>query len=170
VKRLIVESQEEHPTLSWPETGRLAAVDFGLVRIGLALSDSSRVLATPLTTYERQSESQDAEFFRRLVARHEIVGFIVGLPLHADGRESQMSGLTRQFADWLTRQTGCPVRLVDERYTTALADQLLREPDLTARQRKKRVDRVAAQQLLAGYLDACRARQALPDSATGQDS
>jgi len=134
--------------------GRIAGVDFGTVRIGIAISDPGRIIASPYENYDRQSADLDAERFQRLVLDESIVLFVVGLPIHLDGRESQKSREARVFAQGLREQTGLPVELFDERFTTAHATQLLRDAKTTRKKQKKRLDMVAAQILLSAYLDA----------------
>lgn len=134
--------------------GRLAGIDYGTVRIGVAVTDPGQRIASPLAIYNRQDESADAGYFRRLVAQQEIVGFVVGLPVHLDGRESQKSIEARQFGQWLQQTTGVSVVFFDERFTTAEAEQLLAGAELTKKQRKARLDKLAAQILLTAFLEA----------------
>jgi putative Holliday junction resolvase len=133
---------------------RLLGVDFGTVRVGLAVSDAGRTIASPLATYARKSREQDAVFFKRLVAEEEIAGLVVGLPVHNDGREGQKAQEARAFGKWLAETTGLPVVFFDERFTTAQAEGFLLDAGLTSKRRKERRDRVAAQILLQAYLDA----------------
>ncbi|MCU0958527.1 MAG: Holliday junction resolvase RuvX [Pirellulaceae bacterium] len=140
----------------FPATGRLAGIDFGTVRIGVALCDAHQTLASPHAIYTRRSARQDAVFFHQLVAEQDVVGFVVGLPLHLSGQESAKSREVRQFADWLAEVTGRPVRLWDERFTTRDAESLLGVGQLTRKQRQARRDKVAAQLLLSDYLSATR--------------
>jgi putative Holliday junction resolvase len=134
--------------------GRLLGVDYGAVRIGLAVSDAERRFATPLAVYERRGRDADAEYFRKLVAAEEITGFIVGLPVHLDGREGQKANEARAFGAWLTETTGLPVIFWDERFSTVEAESALWQAGLTHKKRKARRDSVAAQILLQAYLDA----------------
>jgi putative Holliday junction resolvase len=135
-------------------TGRLAGIDFGTVRIGVAITDQQRRIASPLANYTRRGELADAEFFRRLVVQEQITGFVVGLPVHLDGRESQKSSEARQFGLWLAQSTGVDVVFFDERFSTAEAEQVLIGAELTKKQRKARLDKLAAQILLMAYLEA----------------
>jgi len=140
----------------FPATGRVAGLDYGHVRIGVALSDPGRTIASPHANYTRRGEEGDARFFRELVAAEELVGFVVGLPLHTDGRESEKSREVRRFATWLESVTGLPVCFYDERFTTREAGYLLGEAQLTKKKRKQRLDKVAAQLLLAAFLESNR--------------
>lgn len=141
---------------TFPPTGRLAGVDFGTVRIGVAICDPGRSLVSPLDVVQRSTERVEAETFRALAQREGIAGWIVGLPVHSDGKESQSSGDARRFARWLGEQTELPVRLFDERFTSQAADRRLRETGKKAAARRRRVDAVAAQVLLEGFLEADR--------------
>lgn len=133
---------------------RLLGVDYGSLRIGLAVSDPQRRLASPLAVYERRGRERDAEYFRALMTAEEIGGLVVGLPLHLDGREGRKAKEARAFGTWLAEITGLPVVFWDERFTTVEAESALWQAGLTHKQRKARRDRVAAQVLLQAYLDA----------------
>jgi putative holliday junction resolvase len=133
---------------------RLLGVDFGTVRVGLAISDPDRKIASPLATYARRSEQQDQQFFQRLIEMEQIGGLVVGLPVHCDGREGQKAGEARAYGQWLQETTGRPVVFWDERFSTVEAEGFLLEAGLTNKRRKERRDKVAAQILLQGYLEA----------------
>jgi len=136
--------------------GRVAGIDFGTVRIGVAVSDPDRTIASPLENYTRTSPDQDARHFRRLAEEEGVRLFVVGLPVHLDGRESQKSAEAREFGRWLGEVTGLPVEFYDERFTTAEAEELLLSAELTSKRRKKRRDMLAAQIMLAAYLQSHR--------------
>lgn len=131
---------------------RLAGVDYGTVRIGLAVADTQLKIATPHGTYVRQDARRDAAFFRQFVAQQRIDRLIVGLPVHLSGRESATSTEVREFGQWLQAQTGVRVEFFDERFTTREAEQALLSAGVTRKKRKGRVDKVAAQMLLDAYL------------------
>jgi putative Holliday junction resolvase len=139
-----------------PRTGRLAAIDYGTVRIGVAITDPDQRLASPLENYTRRGQEADAKWLTRLVSGERIIGFVVGLPVHTSGHESQKSHEARQFGQWLAELTGLPVRFFDERYTSAHAEALLLDAELTKKRRKERLDKLAAQILLAAYLESSR--------------
>jgi putative Holliday junction resolvase len=134
--------------------GRLLGVDYGQVRVGLAVSDPQRKIAFPLATYERRGRERDAEHFRAVVVAEEITGLVVGLPVHLDGTEGVKAVEARAFGGWLAEVTGLPLAFFDERFTTVQAEAALWDAGLTHRKRKARRDRVAAQILLQSYLDA----------------
>ena len=133
--------------------GRVAAVDYGRRRMGIAVCDRERILASPFTVRQPgKNRRLEEDFFRRLVAEEELVGFVVGLPLHADGRESEMSAETRRFAGWLASATGLPVEFQDERYTSAAAAGRLAGVGLSRGSKKARSDAVAAQIMLETWM------------------
>jgi putative Holliday junction resolvase len=141
-------------------TGRLAAIDFGTVRLGVAITDPEQRLASPLENYTRRGLDADARWIIELVGQERIVGFVIGLPVHASGNESQKSREARQFGQWVAATTKIPVRFFDERYTTAHAESLLAEAELTKKRRKERLDKLAAQILLTAYLESQRTGEA----------
>jgi putative Holliday junction resolvase len=134
--------------------GRVAGIDYGSVRIGVAISDPRRKIASPLLNYTRRGPERDAERFRRLAADEGVVLFVVGLPLHLDGRESEKSLEARQFGNWLADTTGVPVEFFDERFTSVEAEQALLAADMTRKRRKRRIDMLAAQIMLSAYLES----------------
>jgi putative Holliday junction resolvase len=138
----------------FPLRGRLAGIDYGTVRVGIAVSDPDRILASPLEIYSRRGQEADAEYFRRLVREQRIVGFVVGLPVHSSGEESQKSKEAREFGQWLNQVTDLPIRFCDERYTSVHAEESLREARLSRQKRKQRLDKIAAQMILAAYLES----------------
>jgi putative holliday junction resolvase len=151
-----------------PCTGRLAAIDYGTVRIGVAITDPDQRLASPLENYTRRGLALDATWLSQLVVRERVVGFVVGLPVHTSGCESQKSAEARQFGQWVSKVTGLPVRSFDERFTSAHAESLLLDAQVTKKRRKERLDKVAAQILLSAYLESSRREGepgALDDSA-----
>lgn len=139
-----------------PRTGRLIGIDYGTVRVGAAVTDPEQRLASPLENYRRAGREADARWFQRLAREERVVGIVVGLPVHNDGHESQKSAESREFGRWLGELTGLPVCYYDERYTSAHAEALLIEAGFTSKQRKLRLDKLAAQIMLSGYLESNR--------------
>jgi putative Holliday junction resolvase len=146
------------PSDSFPTNGRLAAVDFGSVRIGIAICDPDRILASPLEVHPAADWQSEGEYFRSMATAERISGFVVGLPIHCDGGESQKSEVCRKFARWLAEETELPVRLFDERFTTADAMSRMAGVGYTNKKKKKRVDAIAAQVILESFIEACRYR------------
>ncbi len=139
-----------------PTEGRLAGIDFGTVRIGIAITDAGQMLASPYENYNRKTVEKDAEYFCKLAEHECIVAFVVGLPVHMSGDSSRMSEAATKFGEWLGQKTGVPVVWFDERFTSSLANQIMSEGNLTKKQKKKRLDMLAAQILLASFLESDR--------------
>ena len=135
------------------EKGKLAGIDYGTVRIGVAISDPDRIIASPYEIYIRKNERLDAKYFKDFTENERIVRFVVGLPLHLDGRVSEKAQEAISFGKWLSELTGKPVDYMDERFTSVEAGYYLREAKMTLKQRKKRTDKIAAQILLANYIE-----------------
>jgi len=131
------------------DRGRLLAIDYGERRIGLAISDPTGTIASPAGVIVRRAGKRPpiAEIVRRAEAL-EARGFVMGLPLDGNGDETPRSGDARAVAAELTRRTGLPVELVDERYTTAVALRAIRDMGGSTRGRKGDVDALAATVLL----------------------
>ena len=154
---------------SFPQRGRLVAVDFGTVRIGLAICDPDHILVSPLEVFSRGKPSREKEYFEKLVREERVAGFVVGLPIHCDGGESQKSGEAREFAVWLQELTGVPTRLFDERFSTAQAKRRLRDRRLTHKSRKERLDAIAAQVLLEAFLEVQEYTGQVPGEPAGSE-
>ncbi len=118
------------------------------------MTDPDRTMASPLEIYARRNPQLDAEYFRRLALDERIVLWVVGLPVHLDGRESGKSQEARRFGKWLTGITSLPVEFFDERFSSAQAEELLMAAELTSKKRKQRLDKLAAQIMLSGYLES----------------
>jgi putative Holliday junction resolvase len=146
----------ESSPVELPRVGRLAAIDYGSVRIGVAITDPDQRFASPLENYTRRTLPKDGEWLGQLVKLERVVGLIVGLPLHTSGNESQKSAEVRQFVAWLKPLVAVPIVLFDERFTTSQANELMAEAGFSAKQRKERRDKLAAQILLVSYLESDR--------------
>jgi putative holliday junction resolvase len=131
------------------------AIDVGSVRIGVARCDGDGRLASPLTTVRRGRGDLDA--IADLAAADHVIEIIVGLPVGLSGREGQAAAGARTFASALARRVApIPVRLLDERFTTVLAHDVLRQSGSDSRGRRPKVDSAAAALLLQGALDTER--------------
>lgn len=128
---------------------RFLAVDYGEKRVGLAVSDETGTIASPAGYIARRAGKRPpvAEIVRRARAL-EATGFVVGLPLDESGEETPRCADVRAIAAELEKRTGLPVRLVDERFTTAAALRAIRAMGGSARGRKGDVDSLAATVLL----------------------
>ena len=126
------------------------------MRIGLALSDPSGVLATPLETVPRDPSGADLRRIAELVAEFEAVGVVVGLPRTLANTEGPAAAAARAFAEGLVAVLAVPVELSDERLTTVLATRQLRQRGMSGRRQRTVVDQAAAVAILQGWLDAGR--------------
>lgn len=123
--------------------------------MGLAVSDPGGSIASPLATLEVKGDlAAQVAAAVRAVADYDIGQWVVGLPINMDGTESAQAALTRRFAAALEKACGQTVHLWDERLSSHQADDYLAEAQLTAKKRKARRDRVAAQVILQSFLDA----------------
>jgi len=137
-------------------TGVRLGIDYGSARIGVARSDPDGVLASPLTTVPRGPG--DVDSLVSLTLTHQAIEVVVGLPTSLSGRDGAAAVAARDFAATLAgRLNPLPVRLVDERFTTVLAHDALRQGGKGSRARRPVVDQAAAALLLQGALDAERA-------------
>jgi putative Holliday junction resolvase len=142
---------------------RVLGIDFGTRRVGAAVSDPRRKIATPLEVYERRDVVQDARHYRGLVAEHDVDLIVIGLPLHTSGQEGTSAKQARAWGSWIGKETGIPVVYHDERYSTVDAEERLIAAWIKRQGRKDRRDMLAAQILLQGFLDAgCPIEEASP--------
>jgi putative Holliday junction resolvase len=136
--------------------GPVLGLDLGTRRIGLAVSDPNGVIAFPIGALERRGLAADLSAICELIRERGVKSAVVGLPLHLDGRSSPGAEAARQFARALEAASSLQVALVDERLTTVLAERALRESPRGRRQRKQRVDALAAALILRTYLEQPR--------------
>ncbi len=136
-----------------PAQGKIAGIDFGTVRIGVAMCDAERIMAFPYEIYRRRNEKLDIQYFQDFVKNERIVHFVLGLPLHNNGDLSDKAREAIAFGDKLAEATGLGVDYMDERFTSREAEYYLRQGNLKAKQRKQRLDAVAAQIILETYME-----------------
>lgn len=142
---------------------RVLGIDFGTRRVGAAVSDPRRKIATPLEVYERRDVAQDARHYRALIAEHDVDLIVIGLPLHTSGQEGTSARQARAWGAWLAKETGRPVVYHDERFSTVDAEERLLAAGIKRQGRKQRRDMLAAQILLQSYLDAgCPVEESAP--------
>ena len=136
-------------------SSRLMGLDLGSKTIGLALSDVSLLIASPLGTIKRAKFTNDAETLEALVDKHDVGGFIIGLPINMDGSEGPRCQSTRQFATNLLKRRDLPLAFWDERLSTVAVERILiDEIDMTRKRRAQVVDKAAATYILQGALNS----------------
>jgi putative Holliday junction resolvase len=118
--------------------------------------DPDQQIASAMNTYSRQNDIRDAEFFRTLACTEAAAGWVVGLAINLNDTEGPKAKECRAFGTWLQHISGLPVVYQDERFTTAAAEDTLREAKLPPSKRKALRDRIAAQLILQAYLDTPR--------------
>ena len=137
----------EHP-------GRILAIDYGSRRMGLAVSDPLGITAQGLETLERKNKRSDFARLERTLRQYEVREIVVGYPLRMSGEAGTQSQKVEEFAKALRQKFELPVHLWDERLTSAEANRLLREADISVRKRAAAVDRMAAVLILQSFLEA----------------
>ena len=136
-------------------TARVLAIDFGLRRIGLAVSDALGITAQGLPTLQRTAIRKDIERIRAVAEEYSVQKILVGNPISHSGTATAMSRHAEEFVRKLQGRLSCPVELWDERLTSVEANRMLRSAGLSIGKRQQAVDRVAAVLLLQNYLDRC---------------
>jgi len=134
---------------------RLLGLDLGSKTIGLALSDVSHTIATPLSTIQRTKFTKDVVELFQIMESKDVGALVLGLPVSMDGTEGPRCQSVRQFAASLLNLRDIPIAFWDERLSTAAVTRTLLEADASRRRRAEVVDKMAAAYILQGALDAC---------------
>ena len=131
-------------------------IDFGLARIGIALSDDTKFLASPYETYRRKGEEIDLEHLVNVIKDKNVDQIVCGLPMNMQGEEQEIAQSTRAFMNKLISMVDIQVSYVDERLSSVMAEEMLRETERDWKKRKEKLDSVAASIILQDYLDGNR--------------
>jgi putative holliday junction resolvase len=142
-----------------PARAAILGIDPGERRIGVAISDLTRLIASPLDTVARTKFAADADAIFKLYDGRQCAGFVVGLPLNMDGSSGPAAQSARAFARNLLAKRDVPLLMWDERLSTAAVTRTLIEGDASRRRRGEVVDKVAASYMLQGALDAMQERR-----------
>lgn len=135
---------------------RMLGLDVGERRIGMALSDPTGTLASPLPAIRRRNLEEDLRVVVEQAARHEARAIVVGIPISLSGRLGPQARVIRDFSDALARVSPVPVHHQDERFSTTEAERLLREGGHEPSREKGLVDSASAAVILQSYLDVLR--------------
>ena len=135
---------------------RLLGFDLGEKTIGVALSDTSRAIATPMETLPRGKFSADAPKLEKIIAEHKVGGIVIGLPLNMDGSDGPSAQSARAFGRNLAARLTLPIVFWDERLSTVAVTRTLLDADTSRRRRAEVVDKMAAAYILQGALDRIR--------------
>ena len=133
---------------------RILALDYGTKRVGVAISDELEMIATPLGYLDAQPREKLLDQIAQLVAERGVGLVVVGMPRNMDGSYGPAAEQVREFVEMLEKRLSVPVKTWDERLTTAQAEKLLLQADVSRKKRKKKVDHIAAAILLQSYLDS----------------
>ncbi|HHL45684.1 MAG TPA: Holliday junction resolvase RuvX [Gammaproteobacteria bacterium] len=136
-----------------PETGCILGFDYGQRRIGIAVGQTLTRTAQALTTLQSRDGKPDWKAIQQLLEEWRPVRLIVGLPLHLDGEEQEITHAARRFANQLHGRFGLPVSHADERLSSVEAEQILTETQGAGRYDKQAIDKLAAQLILQGWLE-----------------
>lgn len=149
---MICETMDEFAALM-PAFGAIAGLDLGTKTIGVAVSDSLRSVASPLSTIRREKFTLDVAQLLKITDAREIKGIVLGLPMNMDGSEGPRCQSTRAFARNLEKLTPVPISYWDERLSTVAAERAMLEADMSRKRRAEVIDHVAAGYILQGALD-----------------
>ena len=134
----------------------LVGLDVGFKTIGIAVSDRSYTIASPLNTVSRRGTTKDLAKLRECLTEYEIGGFVVGLPINLDGSENEQTKKIRNFSNELQSYFSLPIEYWDERYSSDVIFKEMRKSDVSATKIKKKLDQQSAAYILQGYLDRYR--------------
>ena len=135
-------------------SGRILAIDYGSRRMGLAVTDALGITAQGLETLERKNKRADFGRLERTIREYQVREIVLGNPLRMSGQEGTQSQKVAEFAEELRRRFELPVHLWDERLTSAEANRLLREAEVSTKKRTQAVDRMAAVLILQSFLQS----------------
>ncbi|MBQ9786522.1 MAG: Holliday junction resolvase RuvX [Clostridia bacterium] len=133
---------------------RIMCLDYGDVRIGIALSDLLQTIASPYDTYTRKNLEEDLNFFANLAKEKDVELIVMGLPYNMDGTSGERIEVTKQFGDLLKSKLGLNVEYIDERLSSVEAEDILSQAKVPAIKRKGLIDKIAASIILQGYLNS----------------
>ena len=129
-------------------------IDFGMARIGIALSDDTKFLASPFETYRRKNDKEDLQHIINIIKEKKVDEIVCGLPYNMQGEEQDIAQKTREFINNLLNIYSIKVEFVDERLSSLMAEEMLKETERDWKKRKEKLDAVAASIILQDYLDS----------------
>lgn len=139
---------------------RAMGIDYGEVRIGIALSDEMKILATPYETYNQKNKTTDEtiEYFMNIINEKKVDEIVIGLPLNMKGEEQDIAIKTREFALALSNVSKLNPIFIDERLTSVLVNRIMNETNMSWQDRKKVIDKMSAAAILQTYLERIRSK------------
>lgn len=146
-----------------PSSGRILALDVGGKRIGVAMSDPDRIIASGQSTIDAQPPKQALARIVDLVSRETVTQIVIGLPLTLRGEVGPQAEVIQKFAQELEKRVSVPVALYDERLTSVAAERSLEAMGVKKNKRRDHVDEMAAVLILQAYMDSLRFARPWPD-------
>ena len=134
--------------------GRILGIDYGTKRMGVAISDAMAMLSTPVSVEQVRSMEEAVASASRIAKERGVVKIVVGIPVNMNGTHGPMALEAAKFVELLRTASGLPVDITDERLSTSLVERMLLDADVSRERRKDVRDKLAAQVILQGYLDA----------------
>ena len=135
----------------------LLGLDFGAKTIGVSISDTLLIVASPLKTIKRTKFSQDLAHLEVMINNRNAGGLVIGLPLNLNGREGPRCQSTRQFASNILKHLEIPIAFWDERFSTSIVEKMLiSEADMSRKKRRRVIDKIAATYILQGAIDSIK--------------
>ena len=135
------------------EEGRILAIDYGEVRMGLAISDPLRIFAFPLTVIDLKKNVDFIKTIQDIIKEKEVKRIIIGYPLKMDGSEGIQTEKVKGFVEELKRKINIDIEMVDERLTTTVAQRALTDIGIGQKKQRGIIDKIAAAKLLETYLE-----------------
>ncbi len=137
---------------------RKLGIDYGDVRLGLAISDPMGIISSPLEVYTRKNTNADFEYLARIIKEKEVDTVVIGLPVNMDGTKGIRAEKSELFGGELQKYVSAKIDYVDERLSTVSAERALIEGNMRREKRKEVIDKIAAQIFLQNYLDMPKGR------------
>ncbi|PID27768.1 MAG: Holliday junction resolvase RuvX [Candidatus Cloacimonadota bacterium] len=135
---------------------RLLGIDFGTVRIGLALSDPLKIISKPFKTLPNENIEQVTASLKKIIKEESVGEIILGLPVNLDGDDTQKTKEVRIFKEQLEKEINIPIHFQDERYTSSDAHTVIKKMKMTPQEGRKIIDQIAASFILRNYMEKIR--------------
>lgn len=133
--------------------GKAMGIDYGSVRIGIAMSDPLRIISSPFETYVRKNIDADVDYILGLVKTNNVTTIVFGMPLNMDGTQSDTGIAVKEFAQKIAEGCDCEIIFQDERLSSVEAEEFLIQANIKREQRKAMIDKIAAQIILQSFLE-----------------
>ena len=134
--------------------GRIMGIDYGDVRIGIALTDLLKMIASPYEVYKTVSRKKDIEHIVEIIKSMQVEKIVIGLPLNMDGTEGERAEVTKKFGEQLFNASMVPIVYQDERLSSVEAEDYLLEANVKREKRKGLIDKISASIILEEYLNS----------------